>query len=245
MAAHLEILTSEQGGKKMYDGNVFYRKGAHKGSTYWKCKRCNARGTTTSTGNVVTDKKQTEHNHAPNQEIVQAEKVRSNLKRVAREHPEAMPAQILRTELPRVPSAVRTSKSTTRPVSYFLSSLYRFKKKKGLKLNRVAHRENLKKSLRCERRRNFPTEPVNLAELGPIPDKHRRTSDDANFILVDTFDEDEDEDRVIAFSTRKNINILANSSMWFLDGTFKTALNLFAQVYQSPDPLKTKNTCIS
>jgi len=42
MAAHTEILTSEQGGKKLlYDGNVFYRKGAHKGTTYWKCKRCN------------------------------------------------------------------------------------------------------------------------------------------------------------------------------------------------------------
>ena len=109
--SHPEIITSERGGQKLLlNGNIFYRKEIKKGTTYWRCTRhdvfCNATAITTSDQHRITVKKEGNYKHAPNQEVVQAEKVRVNLKRMAQEHPEATPAQILRQELPRVPSGV-------------------------------------------------------------------------------------------------------------------------------------------
>ena len=73
---------------------------------------------------------------------------------------------------------------------------------------------------------------MNLAELGALPERYRRTSNGENFILVDTFDDDDEaENRVIALSTRRNLQLLANAKTWFLDGTFKTAPHIFTQIF--------------
>ena len=57
---------------------------------------------------------------------------------------------------------------------------------------------------------------------------------------VDEEDEDEngeDEDdrpeppRVLIFATRKNVELLCESPVWFLDGTFKTAPNIYSHNY--------------
>jgi len=53
----------------------------------------------------------------------------------------------------------------------------------------------------------------------------------------DESDEEEEEEdrpeppRVLIFATRKNIEILCESHVWFLDRTFKTAPNISAQLF--------------
>ncbi|KAK3931290.1 FLYWCH-type zinc finger-containing protein 1 [Frankliniella fusca] len=82
-----------------------YGRDAKKGRTYWQCKRTNECKATAITQYIDRNfevPKAKEHTHAPNQEEAQAEMVVVNLKRIASEHPELLPAQILRTELPRV-----------------------------------------------------------------------------------------------------------------------------------------------
>ncbi len=37
--------------------------------------------------------------------------------------------------------------------------------------------------------------------------------------------------KVIVFATQKNIEILCHNSIWFVDGTFKTAPSIFAQIF--------------
>jgi len=48
---------------------------------------------------------------------------------------------------------------------------------------------------------------------------------------VESAEEEEDSGRVLVFSTRRNIELLCNSSTWFLDGTFKTVPGIFAQIF--------------
>ena len=72
------------------------------------------------------------HAHPPNQEECAAEVIVENVKRKAKGHPEAPPAQILRTDLQNVPPGV---------------------------LSQLPEREALKKQLRKERRRDLPLNP--------------------------------------------------------------------------------------
>ncbi|KAK3911414.1 FLYWCH-type zinc finger-containing protein 1, partial [Frankliniella fusca] len=100
-----EMITSRRGGKKLlHKGFIYYRLGSRKGNTYWSCnkkKECNATAVTCFTNGAVEILKEKDHVHAPNREEVEAERVVSRLKRIAGDHPELPPAQILRTELPK------------------------------------------------------------------------------------------------------------------------------------------------
>ncbi|KAJ4446511.1 hypothetical protein ANN_13207 [Periplaneta americana] len=62
---------------------------------------------TQGVGEQITILKESIHSHAPNQETVNIELVAQRLKRIATEHPEIPPAQILRTELTRVEAILR------------------------------------------------------------------------------------------------------------------------------------------
>ena len=93
-------------------------------------------------------------------------------------------------------------------------------------------RENLKQSMRRRRKRDLPSDPLNMLEMGAVPDRFRRTLREEPFLIYDSFDHDNDstESRTVTFATRGNISLLAKSPTWFLDGTFKTAPNIFTQV---------------
>ena len=87
------------------------------------------------------------------------------------------------------------------------------------------------------RRRNVPPEPITRGGL-EIPPHMRRTRNGEEFLLFDTFEEEDDElgadegeDRIIAFATRRNLEQLAECNMWYMDGTFKACPNLFTQIY--------------
>lgn len=206
-----EIITSSNNGRKLiYNGNIFYRRDSNKGRTYWRCartKECSATAITAIINNTVSVLKEGKHDHAPNQEAAAAELVVNRIKRSASAHPQATPAQILRQELPRVPSGV---------------------------IAHMPERENLKKQIRRERRKDLPPEPVRLEDLAEIPERFRKTQLGDKFLLYDSYEDDDvddgDDGRVIVFATQRNIQLLQRSPMWFLDGTFKTSPNLFTQV---------------
>ncbi|KAL5259815.1 hypothetical protein ACHWQZ_G010059 [Mnemiopsis leidyi] len=68
--------------------------------------------------------------------------------------------------------------------------------------------------------------PLTLADLHLEP-KDCRTLRQADMLL---YDNASDHRRVIILATSDNLNILAESSSWYLDGTFKSSHNLFYQI---------------
>ena len=72
-----------------------------------------------------------------------------------------------------------------------------------------------------------PSIPSNLAEL-IIPDLYSKTKTGEDFLL---FDSGPSVDRILIFSTRKNLQLLAQCRNWFSDGTFKVVPPLFDQLY--------------
>lgn len=47
----------------------------------------------------------------------------------------------------------------------------------------------------------------------------------------DSSEEPAGRPRVLVFATRRNIELLCQSTTWFLDGTFKTAPHIFVQIF--------------
>lgn len=216
--------------KLCLDGYVYLRSRRAKGKTYWDCRRvrsgeCNARAITNDPLpeeelTVLRGPAESQHSHPPNREECAAETVTQTLKRKAREHPELPPAHLLRTELQTVPTGV---------------------------LSQLPEQEALKKAMRRERRKNLPPNPKKLSDLGELPDQYQRTLQGERFLIWDSGHDDEsDEDdyeeeeeqqeqvganRVLVFSTRRNLELLCQSSTWFVDGTFKVTPDLFTQVF--------------
>lgn len=138
------------------------------------------------------------HTHPPNREEVGAEIIKHSVKRVAEEHPELPPAAILRHELADVPDGV---------------------------LSQLPVRENLKKSVKLRRRKNLPTNPISLEDLGEIPPRFQNTKVGDKFLVYDSWDNDDIQNgRILMFSTRSNLEILSTCGTWFLYGTFKVTV---------------------
>lgn len=95
-------------------------------------------------------------------------------------------------------------------------------------LSQLPERENLRKAIRRERRKNLPPNQQSLDELQDIPDQYRKTLQGERFLLMDNWNTaDDDEGRVLVFATRKNIEMLCRSPIWFMDGTFKVSPTIF------------------
>lgn len=69
--------------------------------------------------------------------------------------------------------------------------------------------------------------PSNLTGM-VIPSEYKMTADGEDFLLYDSGLSDQ---RMLVFSTAKNIRLLENSTDWFGDGTFKVVPELFYQLY--------------
>eukprot|EP00102_Acyrthosiphon_pisum_P019707 XP_016656917.1 PREDICTED: uncharacterized protein LOC107882696 [Acyrthosiphon pisum] len=136
-----------------------------------------------------------DHDHVPNQEECEAEIIKYSLKRKAEDQPQLPPAQILRTEMAGLSDGV---------------------------LSQLPNRDNLKKSMRKVRRKNLPPNPKTLNDFGTLPDRYQKTLTGEHFLIYDSLDDDSvNEGRVVVFSTRRNLELLARSDCWFLVGTFK------------------------
>jgi hypothetical protein len=66
-----------------------------------------------------------------------------------------------------------------------------------------------------------------LSELN-LPVEYTKTAKGDNFLLHDS---GPGQTRFLVFSTGRNMELLAQSSNWYADGTFKTAPPLFQQIY--------------
>lgn len=92
----------------------------------------------------------------------------------------------------------------------------------GRVLAQLPERENLKRAIRRDRAKNTPPNPKSLEELNEIPDLYCRTVTNDNFLLYDSRANDEiPTGRVLVFATRRNLEILRECDVWFVDGTFK------------------------
>ncbi|XP_068228079.1 uncharacterized protein [Palaemon carinicauda] len=91
------------------------------------------------------------------------------------------------------------------------------------------------------RKKAFPVEANSATDL-VIPNKLKVThTGERNFLLYDTktesetlnaeFEEEEAQERILAFGSENNLRRLAKSDIWFLDGTFKTCPKQFYQIY--------------
>jgi len=118
-------------------------------------------------------------------------------------------------------------------------------------LSQLPNRDNLKKSMRQVRRylffplfyesililsilhirKNLPPNPKTLSDLGTLPDQYQKTFTGEKFLIYDSLDDDSvREGRVVVFSTRRNLKLLAKSDCWFLDGTFKVRWFLYHNI---------------
>ncbi|KAJ3645124.1 hypothetical protein Zmor_022811 [Zophobas morio] len=77
-----------------------------------------------------------------------------------------------------------------------------------------------------EKENSGPSVPLSLSEL-TIPAQYQNTAKGDKFLLYDS----KDDDRVLIFGTKKNLELLSNSTTWMMDGTFQTVPALFYQLY--------------
>ncbi|KAL4090199.1 hypothetical protein QTP88_025098 [Uroleucon formosanum] len=64
-----------------------------------------------------------------------------------------------------------------------------------------------------------------------IPDSFKKTLCGEQFLFFDSADSGNFEDRILIFSTSKNLELLTYSKHWFADGTFSSCPNLFYQLF--------------
>ena len=91
--------------------------------------------------------------------------------------------------------------------------------------------DSLKQTIRRARKRslNVPPEPESF-KSPVIPEGYKKTNKGDNFLQYDSGTNSEDQ-RILIFGTTSNIEMLSTSNIWLADGTFKTAPNLFYQLY--------------
>lgn len=218
-------------GNQMYlNGFAYQRARVSNGRAYWACKKsyrkeCTGRAITSdpADGEPVEVYKESQHQHPPNVDEINAERIVTSLKRKARDHPGQPPSQLLRTELQSVDDEV---------------------------LSQLPSQPALIRSLQRVRRRELPAAPNKLQDVGEIPARYQKSLTGEQFLLHDSgppaysdsdseeSDDEGDEEtmrpaarRVLVFATRKNIEMLCSSEIWFLDGTFRTAPHIFAQIF--------------
>ena len=99
----------------------------------------------------------------------------------------------------------------------------------------------LTKEVQYERKKHeYPTaNPTSLADL-IIPAVYQETKRQETFLLHDS---GPGEDRILVYSTRRNLEFLKNSRCVFGDGTFKVAPGLFEQIYSIHATLEERQVC--
>ncbi|KAJ8685810.1 hypothetical protein QAD02_021603 [Eretmocerus hayati] len=202
--------------KLVIEGFIYVRsKAGQNGKLHWACQRlrkgkCSARAGTVQSGENITIIKgpdESKHSHPAAPDEAKAEIIKLNLKRTAEEHPELPPTQIMRTQLAGMSAGVPS---------------------------KLPERPNVNKALRKHRRREMPSNPQSLNEIETIPERFQKTMDREEFLIYDSH-EDENFDqrfgRVIVFGTRRNLELLAKSDTWSIDGSFGFAPGIFTQIF--------------
>lgn len=88
-------------------------------------------------------------------------------------------------------------------------------------------RDALRQTIKRIRSSDLPAEPRSLDEL-VVPEDLRKTLGGSDFLVRDIVLE---EDRILLFTTIENVQYLDQSTIWIMDGTFKTVPSIFKQLY--------------
>lgn len=94
-------------------------------------------------------------------------------------------------------------------------------------------RLNVRKTITRCRAKNLTKNPQAIADLLQIRDEFRCTTNGDDFMQYDSLENASFNlgGRLILFSTKSNLEYLMRSDMWFVDGIFKTAPNIFFQFF--------------
>ena len=85
----------------------------------------------------------------------------------------------------------------------------------------------LRKRITQIRKAEIPPEPQSIAEVN-IPESLRITLNGEPFLVKDHII---DQERILIFTTKNNIQHLSQATFWIMDGTFKTVPTIFCQLY--------------
>lgn len=214
----LQYVNSEKGKPKLInDGHLFVKDKISDEKIIWKCEKfftlkCRAR---CHTKNDIIVLKLGNHNHTADAACVAVAKVLNSIKDRARSTLDG-PHRILAESSIGLTSAVAAQMPAAKTLKRTI--------------NRI--RADIDGS------RVFPS-PLNRAEL-IIPEELKLTHKKELFLLYDSGVGD--VNRMLIFSTSRNIGLLASSNHWYADGTFKTVPLIFEQLYTIHG---IKNNCVT
>jgi hypothetical protein len=215
------IKTSKDNDAVYIYGYIYYHKRHNRdGTVYWKCKDCQATITThdktvMKIGKTTSCAKEDILNsHEPHkttsEEVLEADQSVKNIrKRVEKENVAISKAYYEEKKEYLTKMKEKTDQDMEELIACF-PDLY-----------------SIKSSLYSHKWKNFPPLPHNLDEL-VVPSQLTITEDDKSFLLCDG---KVDKERVLIFASRTGLEILSKTTQWHADGTFKSAPQMFLQVY--------------
>ena len=199
----LQFVKSQKGHDLLvHSGFTFRKEKDQPDKTIWKCIEYR---THKCPGRAHTSEgrilKSTIHNHVPDAAEPQTKQVISNIKERAKNTQESS-HQII------ADSTVGLSSS----VSAKLPSVPAMKKRMQ----------------RARQQQSIPlANPNSLSEL-QFPEEYTQTCSGSPFLL---FDSGPSNNRILLFSTQRNLELMDHCDHWYADGTFKAAPPLFTQIY--------------
>lgn len=200
----LTYVKSQKGANMLvYNGFIHRKKKAIGEKTIWKCAQYSKYK---CTGRVHTlgDEavKSTSHNHVADASILEAKRACNRIKELAAHQVELTTQAVIAT----------VSQEVSVGATGQLPSI-----------------SSLKRTIQHVRQRMeaIPANPRNLTEL-VIPEEYTRNSDGEPFLL---FDSGPNEQRILIFSTDRNLTFMESCEHWYVDGTFRCTPLLFGQLY--------------
>lgn len=200
----LEFISSEKGKDAILDnGHRYLKERTYNGKTYWKCTNYDSMNcrARVHSNGESVIKRIGEHNHAADAASLNATKLVNEMKNRAVNSQDSG-HQII------TGASVGLSNATAAKLPQ-ISSIKRT-------LRRVRQGEN-----------HALPNPLSRIDL-EIPAEFSITETGEEFLL---YDNGKINDRILIFSIRRNLRLLAASQHWYMDGTFKTAPALFEQLY--------------
>lgn len=170
----------------------------------WQCSLKNSTrcpGSLSTTLENHDPREGTAHNHGPSQAAVDAQRAKAAM-------------------------ANRATTGNARPTEVIAEAVRELNQGAMAMLPRASH---LKKNIQNARRGSHtPLDPINLANLGEIPQRYAEVNGQ-NIILLDTGANA--PDRIVAVATPEMLNSLSGSNIWFGDGNFAMSPRSFRQIY--------------
>lgn len=200
----VQFLKSEKGKPVLcVGGHLFYKDKQNDTKIHWKCKnyRRSKCVARVTTVDNTIVKTWKEHNHCGDAAGIEAAELLDTIRSKAETTNDA-------------PHVIISSVSTT------------CSQAAATKLPSV---DSMKRTIRNIRNRNFdgPALPLHRRDI-VFTDEYKTACSGELFLQYDSGPED---NRLLIFSTKRNLQLLARSEHWYADGTFKTVPLLFYQLY--------------